>query len=82
MLLSKFTVLIGGTFRIDSVGSLMAQGDLVAVSLHFQAEKPDASMSMSGMDLLRVRDGLIHEVGIHEVGLFSEDQLAEDRFWG
>jgi ketosteroid isomerase-like protein len=77
-LLGHFMARSGGTFRIDEVGALMAQGDLVAVSIHFRAERPGRSaLSMSGVDLLRVADGRIREVW-----LFSEDQTAEDAFWG
>jgi len=65
-----------GTFRIDGLGALMAQGDLVAVPIHFSAERVGQAISMNGVDLLRVEDGLIREVW-----LFSEDQVAEDRFW-
>jgi len=77
-LLGRFMERSGGTFRIDSVGPLMAQGDRVATPLHFRAEKPGASMAMSGVDVLRI-DG---EGRICEVWLFSEDQAAEDAFWG
>lgn len=76
-LLGQFMDRSGGTFLIDSVGPLMGQGDRVATPLHFRAEKPGASMSMSGVDVLRVADGKIREVW-----LFSEDQAAEDAFWG
>lgn len=77
-LLGKFMERSGGTFRIDGIGPLMAQGDLVATSIHFRAERPDGkAMSMSGVDLLRVVNGRIREVW-----LFSEDQVAEDAFWG
>lgn len=76
-LLGQFMARSGGTFRIDSIGPLMAQGDLVATSLHFSAERPGASIAMSGVDMLRIADGRIREVW-----LFSEDQAAEDAFWG
>lgn len=76
-LLGKFMERSGGTFRIDEIGPLMAQGDLVATSIHFRAEKAGASISMSGVDMLRIADGRIREVW-----LFSEDQAAEDAFWG
>lgn len=76
-LLGQFMERSGGTFRIDSVGPLMAQGDLVATSLHFCAERLGASISMSGVDVLRIAGGRIREVW-----LFSEDQAAEDTFWG
>lgn len=76
-LLGQFMERSAGTFRIDSIGTLMAQEDLVATALHFRAERPDGrSMSMSGVDVLRVVDGRIREVW-----LFSEDQRAEDAFW-
>ena len=55
----------------------MAQGDLVSTPLHFCAEKSGASMAMSGIDVLRIENGRIREVW-----LFSEDQDAEDAFWG
>lgn len=67
----------GGTFRIDHVGTLISQGDIVVAPLHFRAERSGTSMSMSGVDLLRIEDDRIREVG-----LFSEDQPAEDAFWG
>lgn len=73
----RFMERSGGSFRIDSVGPLMAQGDQVATPLHFRAEKPRASMAMSGVDVLRIDGGRICEVW-----LFSEDQAAEDAFWG
>lgn len=76
-LLGRFMERSGGTFRIDSVGPLMAQGDRVATPLHFRAEKPGASMAMSGVDVLRIDAGRICEAW-----LFSEDQAAEDAFWG
>ena len=76
-LLGRFMERSGGSFRIDSVGPLMSQGDRVATPLHFSAEKPGASMTMSGVDVLRIEDGRICEVW-----LFSEDQAAEDAFWG
>jgi hypothetical protein len=77
-LLGRFMERSGGTFRIDSIGPLMAQGDLIATSIHFRAERPDGkTMSMSGVDLLRVANGRIREVW-----LFSKDQRAEDAFWG
>jgi hypothetical protein len=76
-LLRQFVERSGGTFRIDTFGPLMAQGDLVAAPNRFSAQKTAASISMVGLDVLRVEDGLIREVW-----LFSEDQAAEDAFWG
>ncbi|QMV73688.1 nuclear transport factor 2 family protein [Comamonas piscis] len=76
-LLGQFMQRSGGSFRIDAVGPLMAQGDLVSTPLHFCAEKAGAAMAMSGIDVLRIENGRIREVW-----LFSEDQGAEDAFWG
>ncbi|GIF44458.1 nuclear transport factor 2 family protein [Actinoplanes xinjiangensis] len=66
-----------GTFAIDEVRTLMANGDLVAATIHFGARRDDASMSMDGVDLLRITAGRITEMW-----LFSGDQAAEDAFWG
>ncbi len=76
-LLGAFMQRSGGSFRIDHVGPLLANGDLVAATLHFAAENGDKAMSMAGIDLLRIEGGKIAEVW-----LFSEDQAAEDAFWG
>ncbi|MFI6578398.1 nuclear transport factor 2 family protein [Nocardiopsis sp. NPDC050513] len=66
-----------GTFAIDTVHTLMANGDLVAATIGFSGRRDDASMSMDGVDLLRITDGKITEVW-----LFSADPAAEDAFWG
>ncbi|MGJ5894111.1 nuclear transport factor 2 family protein [Streptomyces niveiscabiei] len=66
-----------GSFAIDTVHALMGNGDTVAASIHFTGRRDDASMSMDGVDVLRVGDGKIVEVR-----LFSADQTAEDAFWG
>lgn len=66
-----------GSFALEVTGPLMANGDLVAVPVRFTGRREDASMDMSGMDLLTVRDGKIVEMH-----LFSEDGAAEDAFWG
>lgn len=66
-----------GTFVIDTVHALMGNGDTVAANIHFAGRRDDASMSMDGVDVLRVADGKIVEVR-----LFSADQTAEDAFWG
>lgn len=76
-LLGQFMQRSEGSFRIDALGPLMAQGDLVTTSLHFRAERAGAALSMSGVDMLRIEGGRIREVW-----LFSEDQAAEDAFWG
>ncbi|WP_055716719.1 nuclear transport factor 2 family protein [Streptomyces torulosus] len=66
-----------GTFAIDAVHSLMDNGDLVAAHIHFTGRRDDVSMTMDGVDLLRIQNGRITEMW-----LFSGDQSAEDAFWG
>jgi len=66
-----------GTFAIDKVHSLMGNGEVVAASIHFSARRDGRSMSMDGVDVLRIKDG-----AIVEAWLFSGDQAAEDEFWG
>lgn len=75
-LLGRFMELSQGTFQIDQVRSVMANGDRVAAIIHFRAQRGGAELSMDGVDLMRVEDGLIREVW-----LFSGDQGAEDKFW-
>lgn len=59
------------------VHALVGNGDMVAVSIHFAGRRGDASMSMDGVDVLRLEDGKIVEMW-----LFFGDQAAEDAFWG
>lgn len=66
-----------GSFALEVAGPLMVNGDLVTVPVRFTGRREDASMDMSGVDLLTVRDGKIVEMH-----LFSEDGAAEDAFWG
>jgi ketosteroid isomerase-like protein len=74
--LGKFMELSGNTFRVTKVGSVMANADMVAATLHFKAERLDRKLSKDGVDVMRI-------VGerIKEVWLFSSDQAAEDAFW-
>ncbi len=74
--LGKFMELSGNTFRVTKVGSVMANTDMVAATLHFEAERLDRMLSMDGVDVMRIVDGTIKEVW-----LFSSDQAAEDAFW-
>lgn len=76
-LLGAFTERSVGSFRIDRVDQLLANGDLVAATIAFSASAGAKAMAMTGVDLLRVEAGKIVEVW-----LFSEDQAAEDAFWG
>jgi ketosteroid isomerase-like protein len=69
--------LTAGTFQLKFTGGPMVNGDLAAFPVHFSGERDGASMSMDGIDVLRVADGKIAEMW-----LFSADQDAEDAFWG
>jgi uncharacterized protein len=74
--LGKFMELSGNSFRVSKVGSVMANGNMVAAPLHFMAERKGRKMSMDGVDVMRIESGKIKEVW-----LFSGDQAAEDSFW-
>jgi hypothetical protein len=77
-LFGRFMEISTGSFRIDQVDHIMANGDLVTAMLQFSAKKANGeNLSMSGVDLMRIADGKIVEVW-----LFSGDQTAEDNFWG
>ena len=67
----------GGTFQLAVTGTLMVNGDTVAVPVHFRGRRDDHELDMGGIDLLTVSDGTI--VAVH---LFSADGPTEDRFWG
>lgn len=75
-LLGRFMALSEGSFQIDAVRAVMANGGLVAASIHFKAQRGAQAMAMDGVDLMRVEGGLIREVW-----LFSADQAQEDQFW-
>ncbi len=75
-LFGKFMEISQGTFKIDSVGQLLSNSDLVTATLHFSASNAQGSISMSGVDLMRIKNNKIAEVW-----LFSENQNAEDKFW-
>lgn len=75
-LIGQFMERSQGTFKFDSIGSILANGDLVAVTLKFSGSTANRSMAMAGIDVLRIEGGKIKEVW-----LFSEDQAAEDAFW-
>jgi ketosteroid isomerase-like protein len=66
-----------GTFAIDKIHTVMENGDLVAATIHFTGRHDGASMSMDGVDVLRIENGKIAEMW-----LFSSDPAAEDAFWG
>jgi hypothetical protein len=75
-LFGQFMNISQGSFKIDSVDSIMSNGDMVAANLHFSASRPGKSMSMQGVDLMKIQNGKIKEVW-----LFSGDQDEEDAFW-
>ena len=67
----------GGSFKIDTVHAAMGNGSKVATTVKFSGQSDGASMSMNGVDILTIKDGQIVEAW-----LYSEDQAAEDAFWG
>ena len=76
-LFGQFMEISQGSFKIDSVSDLMANGNLVSATLHFSAKKSNGqSISMNGVDLMKIENGKINEVH-----LFSANQNAEDAFW-
>ena len=74
--LGKMMEITKGTLKLEPK-QMMVNGDLVSVIIHFSAQREGTSMSMAGVDLLKIQDGKIKEVW-----LFSEDQEAENNFWG
>ena len=74
--LGNFMKWSNGTFAIDNIEYTTDNGNLVAASIHFKAEKEDKVLSMNGIDLLRIEDDKIKEVW-----LFSERIEDEDTFW-
>lgn len=74
--LGNFAKWSDGTFAIDQVEYITDNGDLVAAAIHFKAQKGDQTLSMKGIDLLRIEQDVIAEVW-----LFSEKIEEEDAFW-
>lgn len=74
--LGNFMKWSNGTFAIDVIEYTADNGDLVAASIHFKAERGNEILSMKGVDLLRIENGKIKEVW-----LFSEKIDDEDAFW-
>lgn len=66
-----------GSLVIKPTGPLMVNGNLISSPVRFSAKSDEKSVEMNGNDLYEVRDGKIVQVW-----LFSEDQDAEDSFWG
>jgi ketosteroid isomerase-like protein len=75
--LGRFMTLSGGTFVLETE-SATESGDLVSATVRFRAQRAGHDdLDQHGVDVFRVVDGRIAEVW-----LMSEDQDAEDRFWG
>ena len=75
--LGRFLELSGGTFVLETE-SATESGALVSATVRFRAAREGrADLVQNGVDVFRVADGRIAEVW-----LISEDQQAEDAFWG
>lgn len=75
--LGRFMQLSGGTFALKTE-SATESGSLVSATVRFRAQRAGhEDLDQHGVDVFRVADGRIAEVW-----LMSEDQEAEDRFWG
>ncbi len=66
-----------GSLVVRPTGALMENGNLVSMPVHFSGKIGDRTVDMNGVDLFEVVNGKIVQVW-----LFSEDQVAEDLFWG
>lgn len=66
-----------GSLVINPTGALMANGNLVSFPTRFSGKIGERTLDMNGVDLFEV----VNEK-IVQVWLFSEDQAAEDQFWG
>ena len=66
-----------GSFELAVVAEPMVNGDLAAMQVEFGARRDGATMSMGGVDVVRVEGDRIAEEW-----LYSADQQAEDEFWG
>ena len=76
-MITEMMELTHGTFTVVVTGSLMLNGNEVAVPVRFSAQREGATLDMAGIDVLTINGGKISQVR-----LFSEDSAAEDRFWG
>ncbi|WP_369372225.1 nuclear transport factor 2 family protein [Promicromonospora sp. Populi] len=75
--LGRFMELSGGTFVLKTE-SVADAGALVATTVHFTAARPEhPDLDQHGVDVFRVEGDQIAEIW-----LVSEDQAAEDHFWG
>ena len=75
--LGRLMEVSGGSFVLQT-DSMTESGDLVMAGVRFHAQRPGLDdLDQHGVDVFRISDDRIAEVW-----LISEDQLAEDRFWG
>lgn len=66
-----------GSLVIEPTSALMANGNLVSFPTRFTGKIGERTVDMTGVDMFEVVDEKIVQVW-----LFSEDQAAEDEFWG
>jgi ketosteroid isomerase-like protein len=76
-MLSKMMGATQGTLKINPAGGMMENAYFVSFPIRFSAQNGRKTMDMNGSDLFEVIDGKITQVW-----LFSENQQAEDAFWG
>ena len=75
--LGSFMGLSAGSFRLETE-SATESGNLVVLTVRFSAQREGAEdLDQHGVDVFRVEGDKIAEVW-----LISEDQAAEDAFWG
>lgn len=75
--LGAFMQLSGGTFVLETE-SATESGSLVATTVRFAARREGRDdLDQHGVDVFRVEGDKIAEIW-----LISEDQAAEDQFWG
>jgi ketosteroid isomerase-like protein len=76
-LLGKQMAATQGTFELSLTGDFMINGDTVAFPVQFSGQRDEETMSMAGVDVIRIAGEQVAEVW-----LFSADQAAENAFWG
>ena len=75
--LGRFMELSSGSFALETE-TATESGALVTTTVHFTARHEGAQiLDQHGVDVFRVQGDRIAEIW-----LISEDQAAEDRFWG
>lgn len=66
-----------GTYALEEIKWISANGDTVACLLHFKGATPVANLNIDNIDIYTVRDGKITEVVI-----YSQDLEKENMFFG